>query len=191
MSSKLGASIRQQERGVRPEQEPLGQRSGLAGLGIPRLLSEYHQWARGRAKFTARVCCCCLCVCTGTRFKCWVFSLYTLHKGWRTMRKASGLQQKENDSLRLLLKYLPHTNMCAAAADNATYPRFAWEQTFPDLPKKVVLCWNFRVESSLKSSFHSFLFLLIQREFQLRLSTYKKTKRPQEVLHSSNYSHYR
>lgn len=41
------------------------------------------------------------------------------------MRKASGLQQKENDSL--LLKYLPHTNMCAAAAaaDNATYPRFA------------------------------------------------------------------
>lgn len=58
------------------------------------------------------------------------------------MRKASGLQQKENDSLRLLLKYLPHTNMCAAAAaaDNATYPRFAREQTFPDLPKKVVLC---------------------------------------------------
>ncbi|XP_056892908.1 microtubule-associated tumor suppressor 1 homolog A-like isoform X1 [Takifugu flavidus] len=40
VSSKLGPSIRQQERGVRPEQEPSGSsRSGLTGLGIPRLLS--------------------------------------------------------------------------------------------------------------------------------------------------------
>lgn len=43
VSSKLGPSIRHQERGIRPEQEPSGQRTGLTGQGIPRPLSEYRQ----------------------------------------------------------------------------------------------------------------------------------------------------
>lgn len=36
VSSKLGPSIRQQDRGLRPEQEPSGQGSGPTGQDIPR-----------------------------------------------------------------------------------------------------------------------------------------------------------
>lgn len=38
-SSKLGPSIRQQDRGLRPEQEPSGQGTGLSGQDIPRPLT--------------------------------------------------------------------------------------------------------------------------------------------------------
>lgn len=40
VSSKLGPSIREQDRGLRPEQEPSGQGSGVTGQEISRPLSD-------------------------------------------------------------------------------------------------------------------------------------------------------